>query len=90
MQALTDAEDRLLDELYFVTTYPDLVQQLTLQESVLRATLTSLLHKGFIIQMQYNDVMKDYEKLEQPDFSVMERSAFVASRQGLIVHNSRS
>ena len=49
-----------------------------------------LLNKGFIMQMQYNDNMKDYLKLEQPDFSSIERSAFVASREGLKVHNSRS
>lgn len=90
MHALTVAEFRLMDELYFVTTYRQLLQQLAMEEAEIQAALTSLLNKGFVIQMHYSDSMKDYLKLEQPEFSSIERSAFVASRQGLMVHNSRS
>lgn len=90
MPTLTASEYRLLDELYFVTTYRELVEQLSMEESEVQTTLMGLLNKGFIMQMQYNDNMKDYLKLEQPDFLSIERSSFVASREGLKVHNSRS
>lgn len=90
MPTLTASEYRLLDELYFVTTYRELVEQLSMEESEVQTTLMGLLNKGFVLQMQYNDNMKDYLKLEQPDFLSIERSAFVASREGLKVHNSRS
>ncbi|MBK9732407.1 MAG: hypothetical protein IPO83_14220 [Chitinophagaceae bacterium] len=89
MEALTENEFLLLDELYFVTSFGEVLQELAIDKDLFLSTLTGLLAKGFVIQLNYNDVIKDFEKLEKPDLAFLESSSFVASREGLLIHNSR-
>lgn len=89
MNALTENEFLILDELYFVTSYQEVLQQLSMDAEVFHKTLISLLEKGFVIQLKYNASIKDFERLEQAEHATLEISSYVASRQGLLIHNSR-
>ncbi|MEO6168290.1 MAG: hypothetical protein ABIO46_11770 [Chitinophagales bacterium] len=90
MSTLTESEFLVLDELYFVTSYQEILQEVRMDENSLRSTLISLLEKGFVVQLKYNESMKDFEKLEKPDLPILQHSSYVASRQGLLIHNSRN
>ena len=90
MNGLNDTEFRVLDELYFVTTHHELLELTNLDEETLNETLLELATRGLVNQMMYNDALNDFEKLEYPERSSFSRSGFVASRQGLLIHNRRS
>ena len=90
MNSLTASEFLVLDELYFVSSYHEILERITMDEPLFRSALTGLLEKGFIVQMKYDDDHNDFEKLEQPDLTSLERSSFVATREGLLIHNSRN
>ena len=90
MSELTDLEFRIIDELYFVTSFNDLLNSLDEDQSKLLNGVKMLLEKELITQLIFDDALKDYRKLDTPDFQALEDSYFVASRQGLLIHNSRS
>lgn len=90
MSGLSDMEFRVLDELYFVTAYHELLELTALEEGQFRETLLGLIDQGLVHQMRYNATINDFERLEQPDRASCLQSSFVASRQGLLIHNMRS
>lgn len=90
MSGLTDDEFRVLDELYFVISYSELQGMVAMPQALLHATLSGLLDRELIVQMRYLEELKDFEKLVYPDPLTFKQSSFVASRKGLLVHNSRS
>jgi hypothetical protein len=90
MSKLSDLEFRLLDEVYFISSYKVLFENLDCSEDVFQQTLRSLLENKFINQLKYNDMLFDFEKLEIPDYASLEESSFVATKLGLLIHNSRN
>jgi hypothetical protein len=89
MNELTDLEFRIIDELYFVTSFNDLTNELGESSAALIQGLRTLLEKELISQLIFEQEQKDYRKLETPDFGSLEHSYFVASKKGLLIHNSR-
>lgn len=90
MNGLNDTEFRVMDELYFVTAYNELLELTVLDEGLLNKTLFGLIVQGLVHQMKYNANINDFEKLEQADTASFFQSSFVATRQGLLMHNMRS
>jgi hypothetical protein len=88
MNALTDLEYRILDELYFISSYQTLVENLSEEKENIRQAIENMLVNGWIIQIKYEH--ENEKKLEMPDFSALEQSYFVASKKGLLIHNSRN
>jgi len=89
MTALTDLEFRVIDELYFVTSFDGLLDALNENPEAITEVLKGLLEKKLLTQLVFDRVLKDYRKLEAPDFSAIQHSYFVASKEGLLTHNSR-
>ncbi|MFD2245256.1 hypothetical protein [Pontibacter ruber] len=84
---MTDNEFSILDELYFVASYPDLRSTLSLTDDELCAGLKNLLEKGYIrILYPDQDTEHDY------DPAVFSKHChdyyFLATKAGLVVHNS--
>lgn len=88
MSSLTDLEYRILDELYFVSSFQTLLDNLSEEKSLVFASLHNLLENGLVIQMKYEDGRE--QKLETADLTALEQSYFVASKKGLLIHNSRN
>jgi hypothetical protein len=89
MTDLTDSEYSILDELYFVTSFAALHQALTMNKRELLQGLASLLDRGLVTQLIFDPVVNDFQKLEVPEPATLEQSSFVASKKGLLLHNSR-
>ncbi|MCY7410211.1 MAG: hypothetical protein LH473_08050 [Chitinophagales bacterium] len=87
---MKDLEFAVLDELYFVTSFSSLSQATNIDEQKLVDAIESLLNKKYITQLIMEPGMKDFEKLETPDFSILPKSFFVATKDGLLEHNSRA
>lgn len=89
MKALTDLEFLLIDELYFVTPFTDLLAAVHADREVLVQALTSLLERGLVSQMIYDTQQKDFVKTESGSFADIESGFYVATKAGLLEHNTR-
>lgn len=84
---VTDQEFDALDELYFVTTFEQLLQSLEWPPDKLRAVLQSLLEKDWI--RCYLDHSQEL-LLQEADFENHYQSYYyLASKAGLLAHNGR-
>ena len=88
MNSLTDLEYRVLDELYFVSSFQNLLDNLMEEKGTVVDALINLLKNNLVTQVRMESGKE--EKLEAPDFTTLEESYFVASKKGLLIHNSRN
>ena len=82
--SMTDEEFNVLDELYFVQPFSELVSLTGYQEEELILVLRSMFAKGWIRFMKYIDT--DWEVGDVKD-SDLRNSYFLATKNGLLVHN---
>jgi hypothetical protein len=85
---MTDQEFDILDELYFVTAYPELLEKLNLPEPEFREALIGLISMNYI-KCLFPD--HDSEVPYDPVHFETEGQGyyFLASKEGLLAHNSR-
>lgn len=78
----------ILDELYFVTSFQDLVKMPELAAYDVEASLKELVQQGFV-KCLYPDPDTEISNT-RPDFDqVFKASYFLATKAGLLAHNSR-
>lgn len=84
---MSDLEFDVLDELYFVQSFKDLLQLTELEENELKPVLEKLLAKGWI--RCFKDITEEVAKSEL-DFELEFRKYYyLASKEGLLAHNGR-
>lgn len=85
---MTNAEFDILDELYFIRTYKDLVESLDMSKVILKSTFEKLLKRGWIkcyispieeIELDIKNLEKEYWKYH-----------YLATKAGLRAHNSNN
>lgn len=81
---MTDQEFDVLDELYFVIAYDALKATLHYSDEEIQSCLKSLWNKGYI-----RCLANAQEEVLQPDFNKLTTYHFLASKAGLLAHNSR-
>ncbi|WKN32589.1 hypothetical protein PZB74_04430 [Porifericola rhodea] len=84
---MTDHEFDVLDELYFVTSFTQLSEEVGLTEDVLKETLQQLLDKGWVkcflnASEEAVESKIDFKKNYKDYF-------YLASKAGLLAHNGR-
>ncbi len=83
---MTDLEFDILDELYFVIPYADLLNELGIDEQELKRGLLLLIEKGWV-KCLYN--MTDEVVPEKIQFEEQYSTyCYLASKTGLFAHNS--
>ena len=85
---LSDLEMDLLDEIYFVTPFSEIIKQLKIEPEIIKQVLKKLIQIGYVHQLVYNQTSKDFEKNDVPDYIFIERHSYLASKQGLFAHNT--
>lgn len=85
---LTNKEYELLELLYFTHTFDALQKESCLAANDLESELVSLLNKGWVHQMYFDEACKDYVMNDPPDLLRIKESAYVISKEGLLRHNS--
>ena len=84
---MTDFEYEIMDELYFVISFSDLQQKLSLGEIQLRKSLHNLIELGYV--KCFSNVSDEIPN-EEIDFENKYRIYhYLASKEGLFAHNSR-
>ncbi|RIJ34226.1 hypothetical protein [Pontibacter oryzae] len=84
---MSDNEFDILDELYFVTSYPDLKSTLSLNDEELCAALQSLIQRGYV-KILYPDQDTEHEYDKSAFGKHCQEYFFLATKAGLVVHNS--
>ena len=84
---MTDLEYEIMDELYFVISFNDLQQKLSLEEMQLKLSLGNLLDLGYV--KCFTNVSDEIPN-EEIDFENNYRIYhYLASKEGLFAHNSK-
>ncbi|MBC5774950.1 hypothetical protein H8S95_12815 [Pontibacter sp. KCTC 32443] len=84
---MTENEFDILDELYFVVSYPDLRSTLSLSDEELCQGLRSLLEKGYI-RIMYPDQDTEHDYNAENFGRHCHEYFYLATKAGLVVHNS--
>jgi hypothetical protein len=85
---VTDLEFDILDELYFVISFHELSDRLTIDEALLKSELLSLIQKGWVkILKPFSD--EEVETWEQYG-NLYKEYFYLATKKGLLVHNLKS
>lgn len=85
---MTDTEFDILDELYFLQSYGYLLSALHFNDSTLRKNLKSLIEKGWVkcYETPTDEISFEEGKFEK-EYS---KYYYLASKQGLLVHNGNA
>ena len=84
---MTELEYEILDELYFVISFQELLEKLSLDEPELKKCLASLLQQNYIKCFR---TISDEIPPEHLDFENNYRNYhYLASKEGLFAHNTR-
>ena len=89
MSAFTPREEDIMDEVYFVISYADLAVNSGIPEPELQEGVIGLLQKGYLNQLEFNTDIGDYAKRSEADLDNVAGYHYVASKSGLLAHNSR-
>lgn len=80
-------EAAVLEALYFLTPFDELRAELGWTREELVQTLTGMIEKGWVVQfIQHEGMPEPIDGIQSEKLTV---SLFVASREGLLLHNSR-
>ncbi|MCP4460547.1 MAG: MarR family transcriptional regulator [Cytophagales bacterium] len=82
---MTDAEFDILDELYFVISFQDLLEQLDMDKTELSKHLKKFYSRGWLRFFSSPDGTADVEEVSVESLS---NSYLLASKAGLKAHNS--
>ncbi len=85
---MTDIEYDIIDELYFVTSFKDLTTTLALSSDELCHSLQELVVLGYI-KCFYPDPDTEVEYNEATFGKQCQQYYYLATKAGLMVHNSR-
>ncbi len=84
---MTDHDFDILDELYFVTSYTDLKNALTLPDKTLNTSLQELVQQGYVKVLYPDpDTVFNFEATQFE--SIYHHCYYLATKAGLIAHNS--
>lgn len=84
---MSENEFDILDELYFVVSYPDLKSTLSLTDNEICAALQSLIRQGYV-KILYPDQDTEHAYNETEFSSHCQDYYFLATKAGLVIHNS--
>ena len=88
MSTFSRLEFDVMDEVYFMSSFKQIAANTKASTEELTQTLISLLQNEFIQQLIYNPVINDFEKMDKYDEAQLTTASYVATRKGLLAHNS--
>lgn len=84
---MTDQEYDVLDELYFVTSFAQLQEEVDMNKDALQETLKTLLEKGWI--KCFADASEELSPYEVDMEASFQGYFYLATKAGLLAHNGR-
>lgn len=86
---LNDLQFKILDSLYFVEPFDNILEEAGAPEAYVADELKTLIDKGLVQPMEYDEKASDYVKSIFYDSDNMRAYHYLATTKGLMVHNGR-
>ncbi len=86
---LDDIEYDILNCLYFVESFDKILEEVAQPPSVVGDVLKTLIHKKMVVAMKWEEEKQDYKRSFIYDSDNMNAYAYLATKDGLLAHNSR-
>lgn len=86
-EPLNDLQFQILDSLYFVESFPHIVEEAGVPVPFVVDELRNLIDLGLVQVMQFDDASGDYLRTIIFDTDHMEDYHFLATKDGLLKHN---
>lgn len=87
MEELNDIQFKILDAVYFVEPFANILEEVEEPKAVLIDELRTLIDRGWIQVMAYDETRGDYQRSPIYDSDHMEDYAYLATKEGLLKHN---
>jgi hypothetical protein len=88
-KGLDDIEYEILNAVYFVEPFENILAECTAPEPIVADCLKQLIHKKYIVPMRWDEEKKEYIRSFIYDSDNMRAYSYLATREGLEAHNSR-
>lgn len=86
---LSDIEYDILSAIYFVEPFQNILNECKAPEKIVADVLKQLIAKKFVSPMQFNEEKQEYIRTYFYDSDDMRAYHYLATREGLMIHNSR-
>jgi hypothetical protein len=86
---IDDLEFDILNRLYFVEPFEKILEEVSYTPAIVGDTLKTLIHKKMVVAMKWDDEKQDYLRSFIYDSDNMHAYSYLATKEGLIAHNSR-
>jgi hypothetical protein len=88
-EPLSDIEFDVLNALYFVEPFQNILDECKASEPVVADVLKQLIHKKYVTPMQFDEEKQEYIRTFFYDSDNMRAYHYLATKDGLIAHNSK-
>lgn len=86
---LTDIEYDILNALYFVEPFQNILDECKAPEKIVADVLKQLIAKKFVSPMQFDEEKQEYVRTYFYDSDDMRAYHYLATKEGLMIHNSK-
>jgi hypothetical protein len=86
---LTDIEYDILNAIYFVEPFDNILSECKYPEKIVGDVLKQLIAKKYVTPMMFDEGKQEYLKTFFYDSDNMRAYSYLATKDGLLAHNSR-
>ncbi|MEZ4684599.1 MAG: hypothetical protein R3B47_00575 [Bacteroidia bacterium] len=86
-EALNELQFDIIDCLYFVEPYENIIEDVGRPEPIVRDELRTLIDRGYVNVLIFDEANGDYHKTAIYDVDNMRDYFYLASKDGLLRHN---
>ena len=86
---LSDIEYDILNAIYFVEPFQNILDECKAPEKIVADVLKQLIAKKFVSPMQFNEEKQEYTRTYFYDSDDMRAYHYLATKEGLMIHNSK-
>lgn len=86
---LSPIEYDILNAVYFVEPFETILSECKYPESVIADVLKQLIHKKYIATLLFDNEKQEYVRTFFYDSDNMRAYAYLATKEGLLAHNTR-
>ena len=86
---LSDIEYDILNAIYFVEPFENILAECNAAPNVVADVLKKLIAKKYVVAMRFEEEQQEYVRSFIYDTDNMHAYAYLATKEGLLVHNSK-
>jgi predicted methyltransferase len=88
-EPLTDIEYDILNAIYFVEPFQNILDECKAPEKIVADVLKQLIARKYVTPMQFDEQKKEFIRTYFYDSDNMRAYHYLATKDGLMIHNSR-